>query len=346
VIVLLGATGFTGELTARALARRGVPAVLAARSADRVGALAGELGLEHAVADVGQPGTVRALVGRGDVLISTVGPFATLGDAALEAAIEAGAHYIDSTGEASFIRRVFERGAEAQGALLTAFGFDYVPGNLAGALALRDAGGRGRRLDVGYFTTGPAGISGGTRASGAGMLVDDAHALRGGTLVREPLAARRRSFLVAGRRRGGGSLGGTEALALPRVAPELQDVTTYLTWLGSGVRAASAVVRLPGVRRLARRGRTGSSGGPDPEARAASRSQVVAEARDAGGALVGQALLTGPNPYDLTAELLAWAAERAAAGALLGRGALGPVDGFGLEALEAGCASIGLTPGE
>ena len=50
------------------------------------------------------------------------------------------------------------------------------------------------------------------RRHGALLLVDDAHALRGGVLVHEPLAARRRSFLVAGRRRSGGSLGGTEAL--------------------------------------------------------------------------------------------------------------------------------------
>ena len=87
---------------------------------------------------------MRALVERGDVLVSTVGPFARWGEPAVQAAIAAGAHYLDSTGEGSFIREVFERfgpGAQAAGCgLVTAFGYDWVPGNLAGALALRDAG--------------------------------------------------------------------------------------------------------------------------------------------------------------------------------------------------------------
>ena len=53
--------------------------------------------------------------------------------------------------------------------------------------------------------------------------------------------------------------------------------------------------------------------------------------------------LEGPNGYDLTAAFLAWGAERAAAGALLSDGALGPVDGFGLDELEAAAREHGLT---
>ena len=78
------------------------------------------------------------------MLVSTVGPFTRYGAAALDAAVGAGAHYIDSTGEPPFIRRVFEewgpRATSARCGLVTAFGYDYVPGNLAGALALEQAG--------------------------------------------------------------------------------------------------------------------------------------------------------------------------------------------------------------
>src|SRR5688572_24946562 len=79
-IVLLGATGFTGALTARALCRLGRRPVLAARSAEKLDRLASELAgghgpLETALADVTDPASVAALVGRGDVLVSTVGPF-------------------------------------------------------------------------------------------------------------------------------------------------------------------------------------------------------------------------------------------------------------------------------
>ncbi|MCW2966434.1 MAG: saccharopine dehydrogenase, partial [Solirubrobacteraceae bacterium] len=144
-IVLFGATGYTGDLTARAMVARGLRPVLAARNAQRLDALAAELGgLETQVADVSAPESVRALVQRGDVLVSTVGPFVRWGEPALHAAVAGGAHYLDSTGETPFIREVFERhGPAAQAAgcgLLTAMGYDWVPGNLAGALALRDAG--------------------------------------------------------------------------------------------------------------------------------------------------------------------------------------------------------------
>src|SRR3954464_14899225 len=123
-IVLFGATGYTGRLTAEAFARRGTKPVLPPRNAQALEALSSALGggLETAVADVARPETVRALVERGDVLVSTVGPFARWGEPAMRAALDAGAHYLDSTGETSFIRRVFEEwGPSARDvALLTA----------------------------------------------------------------------------------------------------------------------------------------------------------------------------------------------------------------------------------
>jgi len=57
---------------------------------------------------------------------------------------------------------------------------------------------------------------------------------------------------------------------------------------------------------------------------------------------LAQVRLQGVDGYDFTARMLAWTAERAAAGELRGTGALGPVDGFGLDALEGGVAEAGL----
>src|SRR4051812_29969235 len=108
-IVVFGATGYTGHLVAQALVARGERPILAGRSAAKLDALAGRLGgLETAVADIARPGTVFDLLGPGDVLLSLVGPFAKYGEPAVRAAIAAGGIYLDSTGEASFIRRVFE----------------------------------------------------------------------------------------------------------------------------------------------------------------------------------------------------------------------------------------------
>ena len=47
--------------------------------------------------------------------------------------------------------------------------------------------------------------------------------------------------------------------------------------------------------------------------------------------------------YTFTGRMLAWGADRAAAGALKGTGALGPVDAFGLDELVKGCAEAGIS---
>lgn len=357
-IVLFGATGYTGELTARALVARGARPVLAARSRERVAALAADLGgLEARAADVRDPATVRALVGEGDVLVSTVGPFVRFGQPAVEAALAARAHYVDSTGEAPFLRDVFERhGPRAQRAgvgLLTAMGFDYVPGNVAGAIALREAGSAATAVEVGYFADGVA-PSGGTRASAAAMTLEPAFRRRGGEVVGERAAAHLATFeLGGGRRAAAVSIGSTEALALPRVHPSLRDVDVHLGVFGGASRAmqgvsavTAAAARVPGLKRGlgAATGHLvkGSTGGPDAAARARASTTVVARALGPGGERLAQVRLEGGDAYDFTARMLAWTAERIAAGALRGSGALGPVDAFGLDAAEAGTAESGL----
>ena len=196
-IVLFGATGYTGRLTAEAMIARGDRPVLAGRNAERVAALSEQLGgLETAIADVAEPASVRALVESGDALVATVGPFARWGDTAVEAAIDAGACYLDSTGEPAFIRRVFERfgkAAEQAGTgLVTAFGYDWVPGNLAGALALREAGDTADRIDIGYFATGGGlgGFSGGTLSSLAGAMLEPSFVWRQGVRTERAAALR------------------------------------------------------------------------------------------------------------------------------------------------------------
>lgn len=360
-IVLYGATGYTGRLVAEALVARGERPVLAGRDEAKLRALDADLGggLDTARADASRPQTVRALVSAGDVLIATVGPFARLGLPAAEAAIAAGCAYLDSTGEPAFIRRVFEElgpRAEASGAaLVTAFGYDWVPGNLAGALALREAGPAAVRVDVGYFLTGDTRgfASGGTRASSVDVALRPSFAWRGGIRT-ERTGARARDFEVAGRRRSALSAGASEHFALPRLHPQLREVNAYIGWFGPLTRpmvaasaAVSALMRIPGAaagaERLARRVARGSTGGPDARVRARSGSHVVAIAYDAAGAALAEVRLAGVNAYDFTARILAWgAAEARRRGGLEGTGALGPVEAFGLEALEAGCAEAGI----
>ena len=361
-IVLFGATGYTGRLTAEALVARGAKPVLAGRDRLRLDALAGELGggLETAVADVAQPETVHALVERGDVLVTTVGPFKRWGQTAVEAAVRSGAHYFDSTGEPPFIREVFERfGPTAQAAgcaLLTAFGYDFVPGNLVGALALEKAGAAAVRVDTGYFFAGDsAGMSGGTRASLAGVIAEPGFAWRDGRIVTERGARKYRTFAIHGKQRAAVTVGASDHFGLPRFAPQLREVNAYLGWFGPLSRvmqvsslASAAASKVPGASKLldtlVSRLVKGSTGGPEAAERARSGSDFIAIAYDALGKELAEVRMSGPNGYTFTADLLAWGATRAAEGALREVGALAPVEAFGLEELRAGCRDCGLEP--
>ena len=360
-IVLYGATGYTGGLVLDALAGAGVPLVLAGRSASRLRPLAERHDADVLVADAAAPdGSMEVVLRPGNVVVSTVGPFTELGAPAVEAAVRAGAHYVDSTGEGPFIRRVFEEwGPRATGRslLLPAFGYDFVPGNLAAGLALRDAGSRATAVDVGYFNTGAtdprSAMSSGTTATTALIVTQPRHVYRDGRLTDAGLLPAKHRFLVDGKALPALEIAGTEAFDVPATFPHVRDVGTYLGWFGPAtdvVRslygAAAAWARVPVAgrvapvvsRQLARR--TGV--GPDEEERAASGSLVVAEARDADGQVLATVRLEGPNGYTLTGAFIAWAAVRLATDPPPATGAHGPVGAFGLDDLEAAAADMGL----
>ena len=362
-IVLYGATGYTGGLTAQAMLASGVRPVLAGRDQGRLNALAAQLArdsdglkLETAVAGSAEAGRLRELIGPGDVLVSTAGPFLKVGRPVVEAAVGAGAIYLDSTGEAPFIRQVFEEfgpRAESTGAvLLTAFGYDYVPGNLAGALALEAAGPAAARVRVGYFVHGNVGkaTSAGTRASIAGMLLEPGYSVRGGSIVTERTAAHVASFEIDGTRRQAFSIGSSEHFALSRLRPEapLTDVGVYLGSFGaaSGLVPYAAALAAPFQRMKSVRSFLDQQAQRIQDSRAAPsgealRSDVVAVAADGHGSRLATVRLTGGEPYLFTALVLAWAARTAAGHGVQPAGALGPVEAFGLASIERACAEAG-----
>jgi len=360
-IVVFGATGYTGRLVAERLVAQGERPVLAGRDPARLAPLAERLGgLEWREADAGRQSSVYGAVRDGEVLVATVGPFTRYGEPAVRAALAAGATYLDSTGEPAFVRRVFEEfgapAARSGAALLPALGYDYVPGTLAGALALEAAGQEAVRVDVGYFAPGTNAVSAGTAASAVEVALGASHAFRDGRLVAVRPAERVRGFRVRGGERPAISLGGAEHFALPAVHPALREVNVYLGWFGELARplalaslGTALAGRVPGVRggltALGRRA-VGVARGPRGERAPGGSTLVVGEAFDGAGTRLADVTLVGPDPYALTAGLLAWAAVRAARAGVQARGALGPLEAFGLEALQAGALQAGLRVSE
>ncbi|WP_240675384.1 saccharopine dehydrogenase family protein [Cellulomonas endophytica] len=183
-MVLLGATGFVGALTAEHLARHapaGTRVALAGRSRDRLERLRADLppgaaGWDLHVVDVTDRPALDRLAASTAVLVSTVGPYARHGLPVVEACAAAGTHYADLTGELRFVRAAIDRTdavARSTGArLVHACGYDSVPSDL-GVHVLhahaRDTG-AGDLLDVRALATARGGVSGGTVDSLRGEL--------------------------------------------------------------------------------------------------------------------------------------------------------------------------------
>ncbi|PJN41824.1 saccharopine dehydrogenase [Streptomyces sp. CB02959] len=144
-LVLYGATGFAGELSAEYLARHapeGCRWALAGRSTTKLERLRDRLTAVNPAcadlpllrADSTDPDSLRALATATRVLATTVGPYLLHGEPLVAACAGAGTDYLDLTGEPEFVDRMYLRHdatARASGArLVHACGFDSVPYDL------------------------------------------------------------------------------------------------------------------------------------------------------------------------------------------------------------------------
>jgi short subunit dehydrogenase-like uncharacterized protein len=168
-VALLGATGYTGRLTAAELERRGIEHRVGGRSKSRLADVPSS-GERHLV-DLADPDSLDAFLDGADVLITCVGPFAQLGMPVVEAAVRTGTPYVDSTGETSFMSQVYDRFRGTGPAVVPACGFDYIPGDLGVAIAAQELGSAVEEADVVYAITG-AKPTRGTAMSAVGIIAD------------------------------------------------------------------------------------------------------------------------------------------------------------------------------
>lgn len=362
-IVLFGATGYTGHLIAEEMVARGLNPVLCGRNQQRLETMSEKLGgLDFAVADVDDPEAFRFILGKGDVLVSTVGPFLKYGKTAIMAAIEKGAVYFDSTGEPAFIQEVFDvygKQARDMGAtLITACGYDYIPGNCAAGLALEAAGPKAKRVDVGYFSTSagqisPLDMSQGTKKSLIMSLVTPIKVYASGAYAMKTGGTKVRRFDLEGFSGLGLSISCTEQFSLPRVYPQLTDVCTYLGWFGkmtrlmqTGALIQTVMGKIPGYLPLASyalsRLPESKGMGPKADLRQKHVTHVIAETFDENGEQLSRTDLVGADAYTFTAKFMAWAADTASKNGAMTPGPLGPIEAFGLDNLRDGCEQSGL----
>ncbi|MER6977232.1 saccharopine dehydrogenase NADP-binding domain-containing protein, partial [Streptomyces carpinensis] len=174
-IVLFGATGFVGTLTAEYLAAHapeGLRWAIAGRSERRLRELRERLpgGASVGVlrADVADPASLRELARQARVVATTVGPYVTYGKELVAACADSGTDYLDLTGEPEFVDLVYvrhdTRARETGSRLVHACGFDSVPHDLGVYFTVQQLP-EGVPLAVDGFVRADAAFSGGTFAS-------------------------------------------------------------------------------------------------------------------------------------------------------------------------------------
>ena len=190
-VIVYGASGYTGKLIAESLHNRGIPFTAAGRNEERLqGAMqivaerAGvdAIDCEYATAEHTRESLVELFTGA-SVVVNVTGPFIHLGETVVEAALEAGCHYVDTTGEQNFMILVKDKWgpkfAEAGLLLAPALAYMWTIGALAAEVALEDDSVDSLNL-VYYSENGVPSVA--SAESFMRMLAGDSYFLQQGTL--------------------------------------------------------------------------------------------------------------------------------------------------------------------
>ena len=172
-IVVYGASGFVGVLTAKHLAEHapaGTRIALAGRSASKLEQVRADLGVDWPVviAEATDEVALAKLAASTRVVLTTVGPYSKYGRVLAHACAAAGTDYVDLTGEVLFARASIdendELARETGARIVHSCGFDSIPSDI-GVHVLHErveADGAGELTDTTLVVTMRGGISGGT----------------------------------------------------------------------------------------------------------------------------------------------------------------------------------------
>jgi short subunit dehydrogenase-like uncharacterized protein len=335
-VVLFGATGFTGGLTAEYLARAAGPQTrwaLAGRNQRKLEATRERTNIADLPllsADVTDPASLRAIAESAKVVITTVGPYIHYGEPLVAACAVAGTDYVDLTGEPEFVDLMWLRyheQAERTGArIVHCCGFDSIPHDL-GALYTVNHLPEGVPLKVEGFVRAGGTFSGGTYHSAVHIM----SRLRQGRQVAaqrkrlEPRPDDRRITGLTALPHHDETADGwvlpaptidpqvvlRSARALERYGPEFSYghyiVAKRLAMLGgltAGAGTLAALAQIPPTRKLLLKFRDPGDG-PSPEQRDKSWFKVRFKGEAPGGERVVTEVSGGDPGYGETSKMLA-----------------------------------------
>jgi short subunit dehydrogenase-like uncharacterized protein len=201
-LVLLGATGFTGGLTADYLAAHapeGLRWAIAGRSKEKLEQVRERLGVDAdgvdlVVVDSGDEASLRDMAASTKLVITTVGPYLDYGAPLVAACAQEGTDYLDLTGEPEFVDRMYvehQATAEATGArIVHCGGFDSIPHDIGAYFTIKELA-----KEVGGEITAPVTMRGVARSNGTfsgGTFHSALNAFARAKQMRDAMQARKR----------------------------------------------------------------------------------------------------------------------------------------------------------
>jgi short subunit dehydrogenase-like uncharacterized protein len=322
MITLFGATGYTGRLIAQALTRAELPFRLAGRSAEKLACLSDALPSKPTwlTADATRSETLAALCRGTRVLINCAGPFTDLGEPVAAHAALAGVHYLDSANELGFAYRLRSYDAlarKSRAAVVPACGFevalaDCAAAALAAALSSNSPAEALDEVNVTYALSG-RGTSLGTRRSAVRAVATSWIGYEAGKWTSLAPGARRRQVSLPGGPRPALSFPSCEIVTIPshvfvRAVSTWMTITPFAYWW--------APVLVPLFARLAA-GPVGwltlaliSRVALPPETGLRSQAPFSIKVEAQGQAGRATLVVAGRGVYDLTADIVAYAAEQ------------------------------------
>lgn len=316
-VVVFGATGFTGMLIVERLARAGIPFAVAGRHPVKVKQLGERLGgVACIVADAKHPRSLAPLMEETTLIINCVGPFLRYGEVVLQAALEHGVHYLDTTGEQPWMKLTWERyhhvALDKRLTVINATAFEYAIGDWLAACVAEPLKGITpvESIKIGYR------VRGGGMSHGTALSIFEMWGRQGWSYEQErwqprPIGWHEEHFRFPDGEDCLSWVPFGEIVTVPR-HQRVENVSTY-------IRLPAQLSRfLPYTNRLGSMGRyllrpfaksyiSRRARGPSKEERLRSRFTLVAEAQR--GDETCRAYAQGRDPYGLTADIAVLAAE-------------------------------------
>jgi short subunit dehydrogenase-like uncharacterized protein len=238
----------------RALEAASRPYLIAGRDRAALTALSAVLPSrpEFRVADAADPAALLHAFAGVRAIVSTVGPFRRWGMPVVRAAVDLGAHYVDTTGEQSYQMQVYEelhrRAISTGSTVVTGGAFEYTFSYLGAAL-LHERSGPLVTMSSYYLADGFHPTIG-TARSALAMLEEEFLAFRDGRLVPLPDEARAVRFPGEKDEYHAVPIPGGDAVTLPLDIPQLQSACCHILLPQRQARVLARLVRAqPRLRR-------------------------------------------------------------------------------------------------